>query len=136
MLDPNQAGRFADCGLQVLEEAEVRQLVEHHAEVSEVALSLFLKEGRSFDLGFVDGNHRFDGVFLDLFYLGRLVRSGGVVVLDDYNLPGIKRAVSFFVNNRGWAIEETSTPNDEHHWVVLRTTRQATEGDYRNFVEF
>ena len=136
VLDPAQAVRFSDCGLQVLEEARVRQLVEHHAEVSEIALPLFLKEGRSFDLGFVDGNHRFDYVFLDLFYLGRLVRSGGVVILDDYNLPGIKRAVSFFVTNRGWAIEETSPRTDEHQWVVLRTARQATEGDFRYFVEF
>jgi predicted O-methyltransferase YrrM len=136
VLDPFQAGRFADCGLQVLEEAGVRVLVEYHAETSQTALPAFLKEGRQFDFGFVDGNHRFDSVFLDLFFLGKLLRKGGVVILDDYNLPGIKRAVSFFLTNLGWSIEETAPPEDEHHWVVLRTARDADNRDFRYFVEF
>lgn len=57
---------LTSCGLQVLEEAGVRSLVEHHAEMSQIALPQLLKEGRQFDLGFVDGNHRFDSVFVDL----------------------------------------------------------------------
>ncbi|MCY3637989.1 MAG: class I SAM-dependent methyltransferase, partial [Chloroflexi bacterium] len=132
VLDPNQLRRFSDCGLQVLEDAGVRQFVEHYAELSEIALPQFLKEGRSFDLGFVDGNHRFDGVFLDLFYLGRLVRKGGILILDDYNLPGVRRAVSFFVSNLDWKIEDTI----DDYAIVLRTARQADERDFRYFVEF
>ena len=92
-LDPNQATRFADCGLQFLDEARLGEMVEFHAEESQVALPRFLTEGRSFDLAFVDGNHRFDGVFLDLVYLGRLVRAGGIVFLDDYQLPAVARGV-------------------------------------------
>ena len=136
VLDPFQARRFADCGLQVLEEAGIRPLVEYYAEMSQIALPQFLKEGRQFDLGFVDGNHRFDSVFLDLFYLGRLVRKGGVVILNDYNLPGIKRAVSFFETNLGWTIEEMSPPDDGHHWVVLRTARHEDKRGFIYFVEF
>ena len=132
VLDPSQSTRFSDCGLQVLEEAGVRHLVEHHAEFSEIALPQFLKEGRSFDLGFVDGNHRFDAVILDLFYLGRLVRRGGIVALDDYNMPGIKRAVSFFVSNLGWTVEETIGD----YAVVLRTAVQADKREYWDFVDF
>ena len=33
-LDPYQAVRFGNCGLQVQEEAGVASLVEHHAEES------------------------------------------------------------------------------------------------------
>jgi hypothetical protein len=29
----------------------------------------------------------FDGVFLDLIYLGRLVCAGGILFVDDYQLP-------------------------------------------------
>ena len=136
VLDPFQAGRFADCGLQILREAGLANLVEHHAEISQIALPRFLAEERRFDLAFVDGNHRFDGVFLDLFYLGRLLPRGGVVLLDDYNLPGIARAVSFFLTNLGWTVEETSPPDDEHAWVVLRTARHEDRRDFRHFVEF
>jgi len=136
VLDPFQTERFADCGLQVLEEAGVRPLVEYHAEGSQIALPAFLKEGRQFDFAFVDGNHRFDSVFVDLFYLGRLMRKGGVVILDDYNLPGIKRAVAFFQTNLDWTIEEAAPIDDRHHWVVLRTAKHADKRDFRYFAEF
>src|SRR5215211_3140782 len=75
-IDPYQATRFSNCGLQFIEEAGLTDLVEHHAEGSEIVLPRILGEGRSFDLAFVDGNHRFDGVFVDLVYLGRLLRAG------------------------------------------------------------
>jgi predicted O-methyltransferase YrrM len=136
VLDPYQAQRFANCGLQVLDEAGVGSLVDYHNETSQVALPAFLKEGRQFDLGFVDGNHRFDSVFVDLFFLGRLLRKGGAIILDDYNLPGIKRAVSFFLTNLNWTVEETSPSGDSHHWVVLRTSETEDHRPFRYFVEF
>jgi predicted O-methyltransferase YrrM len=136
VLDPFQAGRFANCGLQALAEAGVAHLVEYHDEISQIVLPAFLEQRRQFDLGFVDGNHRFDSVFLDLFYLGRLVRKGGVIVLDDYGYPGIKRAVSFFLTNLEWTIEETSPKGDSHHWVVLRTAKGEDKRHFRYFVDF
>ena len=136
VLDPFQAEGFANCGLQVLEEAGVAPHVDYHSEISQIILPAFLKEQRQFDLAFVDGNHRFDSVFLDLFYLGRLVRKGGIVILDDYNLPGIKRAVAFFLTNLGWKIEETSPSADAHHWVVLRTPLTEDSRHFRYIIEF
>jgi predicted O-methyltransferase YrrM len=136
VLDPFQSRRFADCGLQALDEAGVLPMVEYHDRISRLALPAFLREGRSFDLGFVDGNHRFDSVFVDLFYLGRLVRRGGVIVLDDYDLPGIRRAVAFFLTNLGWHVEETSPGDDAHHWVVLRTAEAEDQRHFRYFVDF
>jgi predicted O-methyltransferase YrrM len=133
VLDPHQATRFADCGLQLLEEAGVSELVEHHAEESQTALPRFLAEGRTFDLAFVDGNHRFDGVFLDLAYLGRLLRPGGIAILDDYQLPAVARAASFCVTNLGWTLEEVSTPAE---WAVLRTSRLPDTRPFDHYVEF
>src|ERR687893_2137255 len=133
VIDPYQATRFSNCGLQFLEEAGVAELVEHHAEESQIALPRFLGGARRFDLGFVDGNHRFDGVFVDLFYLGRLVRPGGIVFLDDYQLPGIARAASFFTSNLGWTREEVSPPDDLHQWAVLRTSVAPDERSFDHF---
>jgi predicted O-methyltransferase YrrM len=132
-IDPNQATRFADCGLQALEEAGVAELVEHHAEESQTALPRFLAEGRTFDLAFVDGNHRFDGVFLDLVYLGRLLRPGGIAFLDDYQLPAVQRAASFCASNLGWTLEEVSAPAE---WAVLRTSRSPDARPFDHYVGF
>ena len=131
VVDPFQTSRFADCGLQAIEEAGLRFLVEHHVEKSHFVLPRLLSEGRRFSLGFVDGNHHFDGVFLDLYYLGLLVQRGGIIILDDYRLPGIRRAVAFFVTNLNWIIEESS-----EDWVVLRTASEADNRHFTYFVEF
>jgi predicted O-methyltransferase YrrM len=135
VLDPFQAG-FANCGLQVLEEAGVSSLVEFHADMSQIALPRFLKEERRFDFAFLDGNHRFDSVFVDLFYLGRLLRKGAVILLDDYQLPGIRRALSFYLANLNWHVEEECSRDELHHWVVVRTADADDARDYRYFVDF
>jgi predicted O-methyltransferase YrrM len=136
VIDPYQATRFSDCGLQFLDEAGMGEMVELHAEDSQISLPRFLDEARSFDLAFVDGNHRFERVFVDLYYLGRLVRSGGIIFLDDYQLPGVARAASFFTSNLGWTTEEISPPDDLHQWAVLRTSTVPDTRPFDHFVDF
>jgi predicted O-methyltransferase YrrM len=135
-LDPNQSTRFADCGLQALADAGVANIAEHVAEPSEIALPRFLEQGRRFDFAFVDGNHRFDGVFVDLAYLGRLLEPGRMIVVDDYQLPGVQRAVSFFVSNLRWTVESVSTEEPRHHWAAVRTATTPDERPYDYFVDF
>jgi hypothetical protein len=48
----------------------------------------------------------------------------------------LDRAASFFISNLEWKIEGTSPPEDEHHWVVLRTSEDEDTRDFRYFVEF
>jgi CTP:molybdopterin cytidylyltransferase MocA/predicted O-methyltransferase YrrM len=136
VIDPYQQTRFAGAGLRVLEDAGASHLVEHYAEESQLVLPRFVSEGRSFDLGFVDGNHRFDALFLDLVYLERLVQPGGIVFLDDYQLPAVSRAVSFFVTNLDWSVEEESDADDDHHWAVLRTSDQPDTRSFEDYVDF
>src|SRR6266540_1408768 len=73
VIDPHQHTRFAGSGLQHLDEAGVADLVEYHAAESQAALPRLFAHGRRFDLAIVDGNHRFDAVFVDLYNLGRAV---------------------------------------------------------------
>jgi predicted O-methyltransferase YrrM len=136
VVDPFQATRFEGRGHRLLEEAGLAPLVELHPEESQLVLPRLVAEGRRFDLAFVDGNHRFDGVFLDLVYLGRLVRGGGIVFLDDYQLPAVARAVSFCTTNLGWTVEEVSAPDELHQWAVLRTPAAPPERRFDHFVDF
>lgn len=133
VIDPFQAERFSDCGHQVVHDAGLHGSVEHLDARSELALPRLVERGARFDLAFVDGNHRFDAVFVDLFYLARLVRPGGVIALDDYQLPGIVKAADFYVANLGWTIEGIGESDRFHRWAVLRT---ATEPHQRGFEFF
>jgi predicted O-methyltransferase YrrM len=134
---PGQRTTYAGVGLQVLEEAGVRELVEFHAEESQIVLPRLLAEGRRFDLAFIDGNHRFEGVFLDLIYAGRLVTQGSIVFVDDTQLPGVRRAVNFCVANLGWVIEDEGQEGDVHEWLVLRTgPSELFQRPFEQFADF
>ena len=125
---------YAGIGLQTLDEAGVRSLVEFHEQESQIVLPRLLEEGRVFDLAFIDGNHRFEAVFLDLVYAGRLLREGGVVVVDDMQLPAVRRAVEFCIDNLGWTIDGSGSEGSDHAWSVLRTG--AASRFQRAFTEF
>lgn len=86
-VDPFQSSRFANCGLELLAEAGVAQLVDYHPEPSQLVLPRFVLEGRVFDLAFLDGDHRFDGVFVDLYFAARLVRAGASSSSTTTNCP-------------------------------------------------
>jgi predicted O-methyltransferase YrrM len=136
VVDPYQSTGFKNCGLQSLQEAGAADLIEFHAEESQILLPRLLSEGRRFELAFVDGSHFFDRVFLDLIYLGRLVHPGGIIFVDDYQLPAIARAVSFCLTNLGWILEVVSPADEDHQWAVLRTARDPIPRSFRDFVDF
>ncbi len=143
-IDPYQLGArpwhdttFAGAGLRALEQAGVRDLVEFHAEPSEIVLPQLLAQGRRFDLAFLDGNHRFEGVFLDLIYSGKLLEEGGIVFVDDVQFPGVRRAVDFCVTNLGWTVEDAGAEGDAHAWLVARTGPQGVFlRPYEELVDF
>jgi predicted O-methyltransferase YrrM len=117
---PQHATRFEGAGLRALEEAGVRDLVEWYEEESQIVLPRLLAEGRRFALAFVDGNHRFEAVFLDLVYCGRLLEERRIVFVDDVQLPGPRRAIAFCLANLGWVVEDEGA-EDGHEWSVART---------------
>jgi predicted O-methyltransferase YrrM len=99
-------------------------------------------EGRQFDFAFIDGDHRFDGAFLDLYYMTRLVRPGGLIVLDDLWMPSIRMAVSYGEKNLDLTLEPEALPNafrwrrrpltrgipsGSGNFAVLRTPRERPE---------
>jgi hypothetical protein len=66
-------------------------------------LPRMLEAGQGFDLIYVDGTHTALGVMIDLCYCAALLRTGGLMVLDDYwhqeseiGGPGVKQAVDRF----------------------------------------
>ena len=55
------------------------------------------------DLIFVDGNHEYEYALFDLLSSARLISRGGVIIMDDYDLPGVIGACrSFESENVSW----------------------------------
>jgi predicted O-methyltransferase YrrM len=54
------------------------------------------------DIVFIDGGHGFPTPAVDWFYAGRRLRRGGVVVLDDVQLPAVALVVDFLDRDDRW----------------------------------
>jgi hypothetical protein len=54
------------------------------------------------DLVFVDGSHGFPTPMIDWFYGARLLRRGGVAVLDDRQLPAVATVVDYLDADPRW----------------------------------
>ena len=74
-----------------------------HKGFSTYELPRMLEAGRTFDLVYVDGTHTALGVMIDLCFCASMLRTGGLMVLDDYwhqeseiGGPGVKQAVDRF----------------------------------------
>ncbi|HEV3377272.1 MAG TPA: class I SAM-dependent methyltransferase [Thermoleophilaceae bacterium] len=110
-IDPFQRESWNGAGLRTLREAGVEGLVEVIEDESQLALPRFVGEGRAFDFAFVDGDHRFEGVFLDLYFMTRLVKPGALVVVDDMWMPAVRMAVAYVERNLGVTLEPGALPN-------------------------
>jgi predicted O-methyltransferase YrrM len=136
VVDPKQTSVYQRVGNQMLRDAGVESLVEFHQEYSELLLPRLVSEGRVFDLVFIDGSHRFEHVFVDLFYANQLLKPGGLVLFDDVFAEAVNLVCRFAKTNYGYvavaqlpaeapAFDDDSTPAD---WrPVMVALRKPTE---------
>jgi predicted O-methyltransferase YrrM len=104
VIDPFQATAYDDVGRDAIVAAGLADRTTFIDEVSSIALARLAHEGFSADAAFVDGSHRFHEVFVDLYFLRKLVRPGGLIVLDDAAWPSVATAVRYFDLNLGWQV--------------------------------
>ena len=102
VIDPLQATEWSNVGWRMLRSAGLDSMARLLLQPSSLALARLVGEGLTADAAFVDGSHRFHEVFVDLYFLRRIVRPGGIVVLDDHWWPSVRTAEHYFEVNMGW----------------------------------
>jgi predicted O-methyltransferase YrrM len=102
VIDPFQETAYDNVGWDVLKAAGLADHTRFVGEASSVALARLTANGLVAAAAFVDGRHRFNEVFLDLYLLRKHVRPGGLVILDDASWPSVAAAVRYFDLNLGW----------------------------------
>jgi predicted O-methyltransferase YrrM len=149
-IDPFERTRFDGRGLDHLVEAGLADYVTFCEEPSELCLPRLVREGVRVDLAFVDGHHLFDYVVTDCLFIGRLLPKGGLMVMDDTNLPGVARACDFVASNRPDFEEltdgsrpgllrrlvEGTVPPPPKLFRVFRRTADDDPRDWNDFVAF
>jgi predicted O-methyltransferase YrrM len=104
VMDPYEGERFHDGGLGAVRDAGAEQMLEFYREPSEIVLPRLLERGRQFDLVFIDGDHRFDGVFVDAVLANKLLKPGAVMVLDDAWFDPVFLTCKFLESNYGYEL--------------------------------
>ncbi|HEY2105905.1 MAG TPA: class I SAM-dependent methyltransferase, partial [Candidatus Binataceae bacterium] len=108
-----QHSLYHNAALRELRDLGLERNVEFYPQPSGLVLPRLVGEGRQFDFAFIDGDHRFDAVMVDLFYADQLLRPGGVVVFDDMSWDGVYLACRFAQTNYGYeTIGELTRPGD------------------------
>lgn len=92
IIDPYQSTDWKNIGIYQLQRAGFTnfQLIE---KPSEFALPQLVQENHKIDFAFIDGWHTFDHTLIDFFYINRLLRPGGILVVDDVQMPAVKKVM-------------------------------------------
>jgi hypothetical protein len=134
---PTHRTTYAGVGLQILEEAGARDLVEFYPEESQIESchDCSPRAGSSTSRSSMGTTASRACSSISSTRLGSS-RRGGIVFVDDAQLPGVRRAVDFCVANLGWVTEDRGE-EDRHRWLVLRTgQRDVFSRDIAEFVDF
>jgi predicted O-methyltransferase YrrM len=102
VIDPFQATAYDNVGRDALVSAGLADRTIFVGEASSVVLARLTADGLTADAAFVDGSHRFHDVFVDLYFLRKLVRPSGLVILDDAAWPSVAAALRYFDLNLRW----------------------------------
>jgi predicted O-methyltransferase YrrM len=78
--------------------------VEFVAAGSELALPRLPDGPGTVDLMFVDGRHSFPAPVIDFYHAWRLLRVGGILVLDDIPIPAVQVVHDFCVEAPEWEL--------------------------------
>ena len=104
IIDPMQAAEWSNVGWQMLRSAGLDAIARLVLQPSSLALPQLVAQGVIADAALVDGSHRFHEVFVDLYFLRKIVRPGGLVILDDHWWPSVRTAERYFEVNMGWRV--------------------------------
>jgi predicted O-methyltransferase YrrM len=102
IIDPFQEREYSNVGWDLLCSAGLDSIATLTLAPSSIALGQLLTEGFIADAAFVDGSHRFHEVFVDLYFLRKIVRPGGLIVIDDDWWPSVHTAAHYYERNLGW----------------------------------
>ena len=95
---------YEGIGLLNLERAGYEDIIEFHNKVSHECLPVLLKNGLKVDFAFVDGQHTFDYVMVDFFFIDKLLSVGGIVVFDDALYASIRKVCRYVLTNMRYSV--------------------------------
>jgi len=99
-VDPEQNTVHGGAALASLKRAGLDSVFELLEGPSHMMLPRLLEKDVKLDLAFIDGWHTFDYTLLDFFYIDKMLRPGGVILLHDRSWPSKQKVIRFIRTHR------------------------------------
>src|SRR5690349_20727698 len=99
-IDPYQQENYQNAGLNNLESLGFRDRTVFHQDFSHNVLPKLHAGGQKFDFVFIDGDHRFDSIFIDFYYADLLLVQGGYILFHDAWMRGTQLIAAYIRSNR------------------------------------
>ncbi|MDA8566541.1 class I SAM-dependent methyltransferase [Schleiferiaceae bacterium] len=103
--DPFQQEDYQNSGLSKIADAGFQSRHTHIKALSDQALPKLLAQGKTYDLIFIDGDHKFSGAFVDFHFATQMIENNGIVVFHDMWMRALILIRSYIKNNRPDLIE-------------------------------
>jgi len=98
--DAFQEAEFKNVGLENIKRLGLIDLLDFRNELSHVMLPKLLADNRTFEFIFLDGDHKFDGEFIDFFYCDLMLEDKGYILLHDTWLRSTQYLIKYIEKNR------------------------------------
>jgi cephalosporin hydroxylase len=123
-LDPFQTTVWDSCGIMTLERAGLRDYMDFHQAYSALELPKLVERGARFGLVYVDGSHLVEDVFVDAYFVIRLLTEGGVVLFDDSSNSHIAKVLRFLRSSIRGGLEELKLSHCNRHRFIYSVARR------------
>jgi len=84
------------------------------------AAHFMLKKQVEVDLIYIDGSHEYESVLMDITLFWKILKKGGVMVLDDARWEGVERAMTEFFADKGVTIKVEKSQEGNSQAVVYK----------------
>lgn len=98
--DPFQEMDYNNLGLKNIKTHNLDGRHTHIKLKSEVALPELMAKNEKYDFIFIDGDHKFDGAFVDFYYAANLLEVGGSLVFHDLWMRALVLVRQYIRKNR------------------------------------
>lgn len=105
-IDPFQTSVWDYCGLDVIDRAGLAPYFDFRPGPSAQELAELQRTRAGFGLVYVDGSHLVEDVFVDAYFVARLLTEGGVVVFDDSTNRHVAKVLRFLRTNWRGGLKE------------------------------
>ncbi len=111
-MDPGQSKWAFNVGTHVIAKSGFGPWHEFYEDYDYNTLPMLLARGTKIDLGYIDGWHTFDYTLLDMFYIDKLLRPGGLMGVNDGGQTPVLRAIRWLLSHRKYEEIDVGLPPD------------------------